>query len=240
MKPVTPLVPSPEELSTIREKALTFARVGVFRYLLDGTIIFMDPGVLRVLDLEDRYPDPAMVVGKDVGTLFQYVQPPGGFREQVHRAGVVRDLEYPLRTLKGHERWVLHNSHLVRDEASGQEAIQVLAADITPLKQAERALRRSEQQFRLITEHSPDGVLLHRDGQVLYANPRLASLLGFSHCAQMVGRPLASVLTLEDDHRLTVGGPPEEVRLIRDRGQILIDAQAAHPNGIVFNREDIW
>ncbi len=43
---------------------------------------------------------------------------------------------------------------------------------------AENALKKSEERYRRLVECSPDGIAIHCDGTVLYANPAMAEMLG--------------------------------------------------------------
>ncbi len=61
-----PFTPGPEELSAIRAEAMEFAGIGIYRYRPAGTILFMDVGTLRLLDLQDQVEEPAELVGRDI------------------------------------------------------------------------------------------------------------------------------------------------------------------------------
>jgi PAS domain S-box-containing protein len=54
--------------------------------------------------------------------------------------------------------------------------IQIITRDISERKQAEQALRESEEKFRNLVEKANDGVCIIQDGIVEYANPMLAQL----------------------------------------------------------------
>ena len=73
--------------------------------------------------------------------------------------------------------------------------------DITAQKQAEEALRASEERYRLLTELSPDGVVVAgADGTIHLANPSVLRMLGAS-AEDMTGRNLFDFVAPEfHDH----------------------------------------
>lgn len=118
-----------------------------------------------------------------------------------------------------------------RIEAAVQERTADLQREATERRQAEAALRASEERFRNIFDHAPIGILyadLH--GHPRDANPRLREMLGYSAQA-LAGRSLAE-LTHPDDRaedadglaRLLAGEISEferNTRLLRRDGQPL-------------------
>ena len=148
MNDTFPLLPPDEdELAAIRQEALEFAGIGLYRYRFDGIVHFIDRGALRIFELDDVYPDPKMASGKNIGDLIVYSRPPGMLREQIRAQGHARNLEYPFITLKGHEVWAMHDSYLVRDEETGDEYIQVIIQEITERKRAEEELRKAHEEL---------------------------------------------------------------------------------------------
>jgi hypothetical protein len=59
--------------------------------------------------------------------------------------------------------------------------------DISQRKQAEEALRTSEQQYRLLAERVADGIGIIQEGKLVFVNEVLASMLGLP-VDQLVGR----------------------------------------------------
>ncbi len=54
-----------------------------------------------------------------------------------------------------------------------------ISRDITKRKQAEEAIRQSEEKFRTLMENVPDLVLVHRDETILYVNPAMVRTMGY-------------------------------------------------------------
>src|SRR5215218_831708 len=55
---------------------------------------------------------------------------------------------------------------------------------------ASRALRESEERYHRLVELSPDAILVHADGEVVFVNGAGVKLLGADAGAQIVGRPI--------------------------------------------------
>jgi PAS domain S-box-containing protein len=65
--------------------------------------------------------------------------------------------------------------------------------------------QQAEASFRLIIESSPDLIVVHREGRILYANPKTVGRLGWVDASALVGQPLSAIV-MERDGR-TVRAP---------------------------------
>jgi xylulokinase len=133
-------------------KSLKLGSVAFYCYRLDGTVTYMDRAALRIIDLEDRYPDPAGVVGVNMRDLIEYLQPEGELRQHILNAGEATQHEYHFRTLTGHDRWTLHESFLDTDPETGEPIIHAMVRDITEKKLAALEVERSRGRLRKLAQ----------------------------------------------------------------------------------------
>jgi PAS domain S-box-containing protein len=92
--------------------------------------------------------------------------------------------EFRMLTRAGQVIWFRDEAVVVRNEAGQPLFLQGVMVDITGLKQAEEALRDSEELYRLITENTGELIsVLDVQGQTLYASPSFWHLLGYDPAA---------------------------------------------------------
>jgi len=187
-----------DEMDRIRQQAMDFAGIGLYRYRLDGTVVFLDRGTLKILDLEERFPDPSDLVGKNLASLLEYKLPVGSLRRRIFQEKHVRGLQYPFRTLSGKDRWALHDSYLVTDRATGEQMVQVIVRDVTEIRNAEAALDEERERLAVALRSIGDGVITtDAQGRVQLLNRKAEILTGWTQDAAR-GLPLGRVFALVD------------------------------------------
>ena len=70
----------------------------------------------------------------------------------------------------------------------GRRMILASIRDITEQKGIEGLLRESEERYRLLVEASPEPIVVHSEGVIVYMNPAGAELYGAVNSEELVGR----------------------------------------------------
>ena len=148
-----------------------------------------------------------------------------------------RDFDIQIR-LPGGERWVRSNGKPLFDSEGNFLGYRGTGRDITAAKRAELARRETEQRYRQLVELSPDAIVVHQDGRIIFANRQAAELLDVGGPEKLVGRRVLDLID-EADHprirqqsRLLASGDgaglPVEVRIRRPGGGLLhVETRAA-------------
>ncbi|MCB2213502.1 PAS domain S-box protein [bacterium] len=87
---------------------------------------------------------------------------------------------FDLRLLSKEGQVYLLEGSATLIELQGEQAILVVARDVSERRQAQEALRASEKRFRGVIENSPAGVcIVDEEGLIEYANPAFCRMLEF-------------------------------------------------------------
>ncbi len=162
---------------------------------LDGRIVYVNDTMCRILG----EPDQASALGKRVVDHYD--------RDTRQRlveeiAPVVMEKgewkgELLLRTTSGEVVPTLNDIFLIRDENGRPLYNAIISRDISDLKNAEQALRKSEEKYRILYEHAGDAIFVAQDGMVKFPNLKGEALFGFSR-QELAGSSFLDVIHPDD------------------------------------------
>jgi len=159
--------------------------------------------------------------------------------ENIERIGVELQIsgEWRHRLKNGNIINVAMVSHTL--EFAGRQAVLVVARNITKRKQAEMALRESEERFRRLAEHAPDIIYRYRLTPVPgfeYVSPAATAITGYSPEEYYADPELGLKLVYPDDQPLVqqlAGGQispePLMLRWVRKDGRMIWNEQRNVP-----------
>lgn len=144
--------------------------------------------------------------------------------------------EHRMRHTSGRWIWVMGRGKITHSLPDGSgKRISGTIQDITARKQAEESLRESEDRYRKLVEISPDAVILHRDGKIIYVNPAAVRLAGARGTEDLVGKDILDVVAPEYRSAVQANiiqdltgatSPPMELQILRiDKKPVMVEGR---------------
>jgi len=129
-------------------------------------------------------------------------------------------------------RWLHATVDPIRDDAGALTGAVCILSDVTKRTRAERALRESEEHFRLLIEGVKDYAILMTDpdGLLVSWNTGAERLLGYAE-AEILGRHVARIFTPEDR---VAGVPARELATAAAEGRALDERWHQRKDGSRF------
>src|SRR5687768_1245159 len=166
---------------------------------LDGTAIYYSASTEKALGFT-----PSELVGKDV---FALTHPDDLARLAGDAYLAVLRGETPLvewRCLRkdGTYLWVETHTTLLRNDSGVPDRLLSVTRDIQARKQAEEALRQSEERMSALIDRAAYGIFRSTpSGRFLDVNPALVSMLGYESAQQLMGIDIGQDLYADPEER---------------------------------------
>ncbi len=142
--------------------------------LADGRIIYANPVALRTYEVEVED-----VANWNSTALYDNPHQRELITEQLAKTGHIDGLELHLHTARGNKRWMIVSIRKLLYQ--GQECLLSAQVDISERKKVEEALAQSQAQLQVIFDYAGVGIqMVDRNGNYIFANEHLASMLGVS------------------------------------------------------------
>ncbi len=184
--------------------------VGLYRATPDGSFLDVNRDFLE----KTGYPDRESLLAAKAEALYADPEDRRRWQALMEREGTVRGFETRLRRADGSVIWVRESARTVCDADGRVACYEGMIEDITERKQAEEALRQSEERYRRLVDLAPDGIVVHSQGRFVFANEAAARILGAASPAEILGRPIID--SVHPDYRGIVA---ERVRKLAEQGQ---------------------
>jgi len=122
-----------------------------------------------------------------------------GVRRQIEYIGVRRD---------GSRYTGEVSSAVLHDDRGEPRAFMALVEDVTDRKQAQEALRQSEEKHRGLLEACPDAIVMaDLNGKILFASRQTGGLVGLPDQEELIGKSVFDYVIQDDRHRLAENIP---------------------------------
>jgi len=206
---LTPATAAEDILSTVADSLMLVD--------LDGKIVLSNKSVHDLLGYTEQE-----LKGKDIGSIANGID-----MATLLESETIRSQELNLLKKNGEQVPVLLSASAVKDQEGEVMGIVVTALDITERKKMEQELRASEQKYKTLVDHALVGIGIHQDNRIVFANRRMATMLGYSP-EEFIGLQIADLIhpaersaVLSRAHKRQSGSlEPEtyEIRLLKKDG----------------------
>ena len=194
----------------------------------DGTRIYISPAYKVTLGYE-----PEELLGKRE----DFIHP-----NDAHLIESLRNALTPQNSFKtiafrtkhkdGHYIWIESTIRAIFDEKTRElSEYYTVTRDITERKKAEVSLKESEERYRQLVDISPDAVIIHRVGKIIFMNPAALTLIGASCIDDMLGKNVIEFIQPEFRDAVMKNiqkdldgaiSPPIELHMLRVDGSSVI------------------
>lgn len=205
-------------IATNLAEAKGIALGGAWEWNIEKDEIHTSPEVLHLLALPPNHSPPGLE------SALSRVHPDDKAAvERVLQEALADDkphqIECRLLDPDGAERIVSVTGKVYRRNDKGEPEIMIgMVQDISMRKQAEQAIKESEQRFRSLFDDAADGIFIaDSDGRYIDMNLSACSMLGYSR-EELIGKCIADLIPEKDVARVTSAKKyflqnPEHVRL---------------------------
>jgi PAS domain S-box-containing protein len=98
-------------------------------------------------------------------------------------------------------------SHTINNLNKKQESLGYTISDLQRFldekEKSEMALKESEERYRSLIDLSPDGIVVQRDGKILFINPAALRLFGAGNADDHIGRDILDYIHTDDHAAVT-------------------------------------
>ncbi len=158
------------------------------------------------------------LLGMDIHELYADSADRDKFQREIEEKGSLKDYEMRLRRKNGTDIYCLITSTVRHDREGAVLGYQGIIHDITERKQAERALRLSEERFSKVFHSSPDWIAISTlsDGRFIDVNDAFLRITGYSR-EEVIGHTSDELnLWVDPNERSRMIDMLKERREIRD------------------------
>ncbi|MGD9897945.1 MAG: PAS domain S-box protein [Calditrichaceae bacterium] len=146
----------------------------------NSKILFVNELMVRLFNAKDQDD----FIGRDIRDILEHGETKSGEKSSsVHsfNDSTITDFEGQIIDVR------ISN---VRLKTNGKDALLTILTNTSELKTAERALIESEERYAKLIKHSSDSIVIHRFGEILFANPAAVAFFKGTNPRNIIGKSI--------------------------------------------------
>jgi PAS domain S-box-containing protein len=132
-----------------------------------------------------------------------------------------------LRWIKknGEIIWVETINKAIKNEKGEIYAIEGISRDITERKKIETQLIDSRENYKMLVDYSPDAIFIHKEGKIVFANPKAHEIIGIKKLSEIGSRTLFDFILPDFHNKL------KEIIALAQTGKLMPFVELKAKNG---------
>jgi diguanylate cyclase (GGDEF)-like protein/PAS domain S-box-containing protein len=122
------------------------------------------------------------------------------FHEKMAGRMPLQPYERTFRRKDGRLLPVLVEDRMLYDASGAPSGLRIAISDLSGRKRTEDALRDSEERYRQLVELSPDAIVVHSEGELVFVNSAALRLFGARFPQDLLGRRVMDLVHPESEH----------------------------------------
>jgi len=194
---------------------------GIYQVTPEGRFISANLAAARILGYDSSDELMRSVTDKR-SQVYAYPEDRDRAVRIIRETGVLKNFEVQCRHKNGSIVWVSLNVKPIRNEEGTILYHEGTSQDITLRKQAEEALRVSEERFRHLSEAAFEAIAIHEEGILLNANDQFFKMFGYEP-GEVLGKQVIPMTVAPEAREFMIKqiatgeeGPYESIGLRKD------------------------
>jgi len=98
------------------------------------------------------------------------------------------ELIYRIKSKSGEIKWLHEQGKGIFNESNELLALEGFITDVSKEKNTENALQKSHENYKNLVDFVPEGIVIHKEGKIVFINQRGVSVFGFESQDDLVGK----------------------------------------------------
>jgi len=159
--------------------------IGIYRTSQDGKILMSNSTLVKMLG----YSSFEELVQCDLESkLYHPEYSRKNFKKHIESEKQIIGLESAWIKKNGSTLFVRENAKAIYDSNGKVQYYEGTIEDLTKRRKAEEELRESEKRYKELVDFSPDAIVVHREGKLIYVNPAGVKLVGAEKPEELIGK----------------------------------------------------